>query len=102
MRMRNNVINFNDINNDYLIYEYYINSDANTSNQKESMLRFLKNAIDIALTDKQKMYFIEYFINGKSIKEIAEQTNRDTSTFSRQITRSKERIRKFAPLYFNK
>ena len=35
MRMRNNVINFNDINNDYLIYEYYINSDANTSNQKE-------------------------------------------------------------------
>lgn len=102
MRMRNNVINFNDINKDYLFYEYYINSDNKSSNQKESMLRFLKNAIDIALTDKQKMYFIEYFLNGKSVKEIAQLTNRDASTVSRQITRSKERIRKFAPLYFNK
>ena len=102
MRMRNDVINLNDINKDYLFYEYYINSDAKTSNRKESMLRFLNDVIDIALTDKQKRYFIDYFVNGKSIKEIAQKNNRDASTVSRQITRSKEIIRKFVPLYFNK
>lgn len=100
--MRNKVINLNDANKDYLYYEYYLNSNSQPNNQKESMIKFLKKAIDIALTDNQKKYFMEYFINGKSVKEIALEANRDASTVSRQITRAKARIRQFAPLYFNR
>ncbi len=102
MKMRNSVINFNDINKDYLAYEYYIKSDKQSYNPKESMIRFLKKAINIALTEKQKMYFTEYFLNGKSVNEIAFETGRDKSTVSREISRAKNRIRRFAPLYFNR
>ncbi len=102
MRMQNRIININEINKDYIFYEYYLNSDVATHNPKDSMIKFIKNAIAIALTDKQKMYFTEHFVNGKTVSEIAVETGRAKSTVSREITRAKNRIKSFAPLYFNK
>lgn len=99
--MRNQVINLNDINKDYLFYEYYRQNEHQTYNPKKSMLKFIKTAAKITLTDKQKMYFNEFFINGKSVNQIALETGRHKSTVSRELTRVKNKLKKYSELYFN-
>lgn len=99
--MRNRLISINEKNVDYLSFEYYNQKgQKDFSPDKKSMLRFIKTASEITLTDKQKMYFDEFFINGKSVNQIAEETGRHKSTVSREITRAKEKIKKYSDLYF--
>ncbi|MDD5796820.1 MAG: helix-turn-helix domain-containing protein [Oscillospiraceae bacterium] len=98
--MRNKVINLNDINNDYLFFEYYKENEHQSYNPKKSMLKFIKKAAEITLTEKQKMYFNEFFVNGKSVNQIAAETNRHKSTVSREIKRVKQKLRTYSQLYF--
>lgn len=99
--MRNTLVNFNDENKDYLYYEFYKRNQGKTHNPKKSMLKFIAKSADITLTEKQKMYFNEFFINGKTVNQIAMEFGRDKSTVSRQITRVKQKLKSLTPLYFN-
>lgn len=65
------------------------------------MLKFVKKTAEIALTEKQREYFTEFFINGKTVNEIAVEMGRNKSTVSRQISRVKQKLKTLTPLYFN-
>lgn len=99
-KLRNTVVNINDINKDYISYEFYKNNSGKIYNPKKSMLKFIKAAAEITLTPLQKMYFEEFFIKGKTINEIALETGRHKSTVSRQVSRVKEKLRLCSKLYF--
>lgn len=99
--MRNTLVNLNNENKDYLYYEFYKRNQGKTHNPKKSMLKFIKTTAEITLTEKQKQYFNEFFINGKTVNEIALEMGRDKSTVSRQISRVKEKLKSLTPLYFN-
>lgn len=100
--MQNRIIHITDKNEDLIFAKHYFNLDIATHNPKNSMKKFIEKAIEITLTDKQKMYFTEFFIKEKTVSEIALETGRDKSTVSREITRAKNKIKRFAPLYFSK
>ncbi len=99
--MRNTLVNFNEENKDYLYYEFYKRNQGKTYNPKKSMLKFIEKTAEITLTEKQKMYFNEFFIKGKTVNQIALELGRDKSTVSRQISRVKQKLKSLTPLYFN-
>ena len=100
MKNPNTVININDVNGDSLFYEYYNRNSGKSYNPKKSMLKFLQKTIDIALSKKEKLYFTEHFINGKTVNQIAYEHGRHKSTVSREITKAKVNLREYVPLYF--
>ena len=99
--MANTVVNLNEVNSDYIFFEYYQQSNGETRNPKKSMMKFLIKASEIALSKKQKFYFTEHYVKGKSVTEIAIESGRHKSTVSREITKARDKLRAFAPLYFN-
>lgn len=97
--MKNRLVRFNEVNQDYFYYDYFENKRCSSYNPKKSMLKFIETATELALTPKQKLYFNERFISGKTVKQIAEETGRDPSTVSREIKRARVKLQRFTQLY---
>jgi RNA polymerase sigma factor (sigma-70 family) len=68
------------------------------SDEQVDFVKHLKTtsllAIKEELSEKQMLYFTMYYLNGISIKEIAEMNGVNKSTVSRTITRGKRRLAK--------
>lgn len=76
--------------------EHMINLYAMQSNRKkgtnyteiEQMKRFLSTAMEHELTKKQRKYVVGYFIDGKKMKQLADENNVSESNVSKIIKRA--------------
>lgn len=67
---------------------------GNSTNREEieEVKRVLLWALNNVLTDKQRLYMIEYYINDLNTVEIGEKYNRDKSCISRTLKRARRRL----------
>ncbi|MCQ2513648.1 MAG: sigma-70 family RNA polymerase sigma factor [Ruminococcus sp.] len=74
------------------------NSTSN-SESRNRMKKILYSAIQSELTDKQKNCIIEYYINGKKVKDIAKDYSLNPSTVSRHISSAERKLKRIASIY---
>ena len=68
--------------------------------EREEYRRFLYRAIKTQLTHRQTQVMLLYYFEGKNITEIAQELGLNTSTVSRTLRRSLNRLTDLARLYF--
>lgn len=88
-----NVSSF-DILTQKLSYERYLRSGNNNKNEIQRMKTFVCKAMENEVTHRQKQCLCEYYLNGKSMKQIAVELNIHPSAVSRHIKRGINNIRK--------
>lgn len=66
---------------------------------KQRMKAILSKAIRNELTVNQRICLVEYYLNGKKMKDIAELLSLNPSTVSRHIRRAREKLRRIADYY---
>lgn len=83
-----------DIRLDYAAYEYWFKTEFGSRDSeihgfaKDLLWKVIKNE----MTPKQRKYFLAYYFEGLTMREIAEQAGCEKSTVSRTIKRAKQRI----------
>lgn len=79
---------------DVQIYKQWLMLSASSNSKDlEETKRAMGRAIQIMLTDTQRLYLMEYYFNGLNMIEIGEKYNRDKSTISRAIKRAKMKLK---------
>ncbi len=63
------------------------------------MKKILQNAIANELTDKQRYCICEYYLNGRNMKDIADDLCVNPSTVTRHIQGAKRRLKRVAKYY---
>ena len=98
--MKNQKINLNSLNENYLFFDYYrLNNAPTFFPDKKRMMAFLQNASEKCLTGRQKKCFFDYYLYGQKQKDIAFELNVSKSTVSRHISKAREKLQSFAQLY---
>lgn len=85
-----------------LDYLSYISAKSGATNKDErlKMAEFIRTAMQIELTQRQRRCITEYYINGKSLKEIANELGLSSqSTVSYHISRGIKKIKKRVEYY---
>ena len=96
--MRHKRVSITERNSHLLYYNDFNDSDDN-SHEVEKMKKILYKAIDGELTDKQRYCICEYYLSGRSMKNIASDLNVNPSTVTRHIQSAKRRLRRVAEYY---
>ncbi|MBB6218677.1 RNA polymerase sigma factor (sigma-70 family) [Anaerosolibacter carboniphilus] len=84
-------------NQDYLFYIMDSSSkmQMNTNEKQiEKMKQSLKIAMEVGLTERQKLLIEKYYFEGKTMREIGEELGIAKSTVSLTIKRAKEKLEK--------
>ena len=87
-----------------LDYLSYLSEKGGATNRSEriKMVKFIKTAMQIELTERQRQCVTEYYINSKSLKEIANELGLSSeSTVSYHICRGLEKIKKRVEYYYS-
>ena len=84
---------------DRLSYLAYTSSGSTNSQEKSRMKQVLFKAIKEELSQKQRICLIEYYIDGRKKKEIADRLSLNPSTVTRHIKRAEEKLRHIASYY---
>lgn len=74
--------------------EYLIGED--NGSRRSHLRKVLMKAIDTELTEKQRECVVDYYINNKSMKDIAREQDVHPSTVTRHIKRAEEKLRHIA------
>ncbi|MCR5635670.1 MAG: LuxR C-terminal-related transcriptional regulator [Clostridiales bacterium] len=85
-----------------LDYLSYLSAENGSTNKDErlKMVEFIKTAMQIELTQRQRRCITEYYLNNKSLKEIANELGLSSqSTVSYHISRGIEKIKKRVEYY---
>ena len=96
--MRHKKISITERNSHMLCYNDFEDVEDN-SREVERMKKILHKAISGELTDKQRYCLCEYYLNGRSMKNIATDLNVNPSTVTRHIQNAKRRLRRVASYY---
>ena len=75
-------------------YADWFGEQFSSENTAQNVGKMIHAAIKYELSDKQRAYFISYYLEGKSIKEIGEIYDVDKSTISRTLKRSRNRLKR--------
>ena len=74
---------------------------STNENSREKMKKILSMAVLNELTERQRICIIDYYLNGKKEKEIAEELGLNSSTVSRHIIKARDKLRHIASYYVN-
>lgn len=74
---------------------------STNENFREKMKKILSMAVLNELTERQRICIIDYYLNGKKEKEIAEEFGLNSSTVSRHIIKARDKLRHIASYYVN-
>lgn len=83
---------------DALVYDRYQNSGEDI-NERRRKLSIVYEAMKNELTPKQFQALKEYYLNGRKMKDIAEERGVSPSTITRQIRRAREKVMHIAKYY---
>lgn len=75
-------------------YERYLRSGNDNKAEIQRMKVFLRKAMENELTDRQRQCLCEYYLNEKSMKQIAAELNIHPSAVSRHIKRGINNMKK--------
>ena len=78
---------------DLQIYKQWLLSASSNSKDLEETKRAMGRAIQIMLTDTQRLYLMEYYFNGLNMREIGEKYNKNKSVISKTMKRAKMRLK---------
>ncbi|MCH5303364.1 MAG: sigma-70 family RNA polymerase sigma factor [Ruminococcus sp.] len=79
----------------------YYDFDYRETNDREieKMKKILRNAITNELTERQRYCICEHYLNGRSMKNIANELCIHPSTVTRHIQSAKNRLKRIASCY---
>ncbi|MBQ4104993.1 MAG: sigma-70 family RNA polymerase sigma factor [Clostridia bacterium] len=83
---------------DTMAYRDFLSGDTNAKDRK-FMKSILRRAINTELTEQQRYCLVEYYINGRKMKEIAAILSVHPSTVTRHIRRATEKLQHIASYY---
>lgn len=75
-------------------YERYLRSSNDNKSEIQRMKVFVRKAMENEVTDRQKQCLCEYYLKGKSMKQIAQELNIHPSAVSRHIKRGINNMKK--------
>lgn len=97
--MPRNFVNADDFVFEEAAFLAYQSSGETNIRDKSRMKAILLRAIRNELTDNQRTCLVEYYINGKKMKDIAQMLSLNPSTVTRHIRRACEKLRHIAEYY---
>lgn len=97
--MKTKFINFTGQNINKIFYDQQTKNGSTNDESIKRMKKILFSAINSELTDKQRLCLIEYYINGKKGKDIAEELALNPSTVSRHIAIARKKLQHIASYY---
>ena len=86
-------VSLSDSNEPFIAFNMW-NRGSDNRPEREKMKRFLKLAMRIELTDRQRYCVIEHYYGGKKMTEIAEALGVSKSTVSRHISSALRKIKR--------
>lgn len=86
---------------DYVAYKSFLAGMCPSNDtERRMMINILKEGIKRDLTEKQRTYIIEYFINGKGMQDIGDEYHINKATVCRTIQRGMKKLRRVFSLAF--
>ncbi len=96
--MRHKLISLSDLAEKQMP-KYDFDCSENNSGEILRMKKILNKAIINELTDRQRYCICEYYLNGRSMKNIAGELSLNPSTVTRHIKSAEARLKKIASCY---
>lgn len=84
---------------DALVFDKYQGSGGTNAAERRQKLSIVYKAMKNELTPLQFQTLKEYYVNGRKMKDIAEERGVHPSTVTRQIRRAKDKIYHIAKYY---
>lgn len=97
--MKHKVLYFNEKNNDKIIFARKILFNSDNNDERIRMKKIISKALDEELTEKQTACIVAYYLEGKKMKNIAEELGVAPSTVTRHIQSGKNRLMNIAKYY---
>lgn len=96
--MRRERMFLSDENSDFIAYTLYQQGTSNRL-ERERMKQILTRAIRHELTDRQRDCITMYYLEGKKMKDIAQELHLSKSTVTRHIQSATRKLQKVASYY---
>ncbi len=96
-----NIIHITDNNKHRFMADSGFHHGSTNEGSREKMKKILSMAVLNELTERQRICIIDYYLNGKKEKEIAEELGVNSSTVSRHIIKARDKLRHIASYYVN-
>lgn len=84
-----------------MVYSQYCQQHGDNKERIEKMKKHLYTAIKQELTQRQSYCIIEYYLNGRKMKSVAEELGISSSVVSRHISRGINKLKKSLPYFYN-
>lgn len=97
--MRTEFVHFNDKNTNKITFVKHLSNGSTNNESRKQMKTILSKAITTELTEMQRICIVEYYINDKKQKEIAQELGLNNSTVSRHIAAATRKLRNIASYY---
>lgn len=97
--MKTKLVHLNDDNERFFSFAHYMQSDSTNSSRKLQMKQLTEAVLSTELTPLQRFCVVQYYLNGKKQKEIAEQLGVSCSTVSRHIGAGMKKLKRAASLH---
>ena len=95
------IIHITDNNKHRIMADSGFHHGSTNESSREKMKKILSMAVLNELTERQRICIIDYYLNGKKEKEIAEELGVNSSTVSRHIIKARDKLRHIASYYVN-
>ena len=96
-----NIIHITDNNKHRFMADSGFHHGSTNESSREKMKKILSMAVLNELTERQRICIIDFYLNGKKEKEIAEELGVNSSTVSRHIMKARDKLRHIASYYVN-
>lgn len=96
--MPSNMVHFSKSNEDIISFQKF-NTYGTNHEDRTKMKQILQRAISRELTPMQKKCIIEYYLNGRKMRDIAAELHLHPSTVTRHIQAAKKRLIHIAEYY---
>lgn len=94
------IVHYDDINFNYLDFNSFLGKKRNSNSAElNKMKKLIFNVVSSELTDRQRECFMQYFLNGLKMKEIAENQGVAPSTVTRHIKSARAKVMNIAKYY---
>lgn len=77
----------------------FANIAATNEKARENMMKFIKGAIEVLLTARQRQIMEMYYLEGKRVTDISIELNINKASVSRHIKASMRKIRKVSEVF---